>query len=137
MVQIIQAMNARRIAKVLQAEKYALQEFQSAENLYEYMIASAIQGKQISKQLLKIAQAVAQGYDETRASQFATKTIYRNDKPWPPQVPEVLSCPSESWRSICAQAVGERSLVGGTSPLRTLTGRGLDTATKGGATTRV
>ena len=65
--EIVQAMNARRIARVLQGEKYATQEFQSAENLYEYMISSAIQGKQLSKQLLKIAQAVAQSYEETRA----------------------------------------------------------------------
>ena len=65
--EIVQAMNARRIAKVLQGEKYAVQEFQSAENLYEYMIGSAIQGKQLSKQLVKIAQAVAQSYEETRA----------------------------------------------------------------------
>jgi hypothetical protein len=65
--EIVQAMNARRIAKVLQGEKYAIQEFQSAENLYEYMIGSAIQGKQLSKQLIKIAQAVAQSYEETRA----------------------------------------------------------------------
>jgi hypothetical protein len=65
--EIIQAMNARRIAKALQAEKYAAQQFSSSENLYEYMVGSAIQGKQPSKQLLKIAQAVAESYEETRA----------------------------------------------------------------------
>ncbi len=65
--EIIQAMNARRIAKALQAEKYAFQEFRSSEDLYEYMVGSAIQGKQPSKQLLKIAQAVAQSYEESRA----------------------------------------------------------------------
>jgi hypothetical protein len=64
--QIIQAMNARRIAKALQAEKYAVQGFRSSEELYQYMIGSAIQGKQPSKQLLKIAQAVTQSYEETR-----------------------------------------------------------------------
>ena len=65
--EIVQAMNARRIARALQGEKYATQQFQSAENLYEYMIGSAIQGKQLSKSLLKIAQSVAQSYEETRA----------------------------------------------------------------------
>ncbi len=65
--EVIQVMNARRIAKVLQAEKYAPQEFRTAEDLYEYLIASAIQGKQISKQLLKIAENVAQDYDWARA----------------------------------------------------------------------
>jgi hypothetical protein len=65
--EVIQAMNARRIATVLQAEKYAPQEFRTAEDLYQYLIASAIQGKQISKQLLKIAEAVAQDYDGARA----------------------------------------------------------------------
>ena len=64
--QIIQAMNARRIAKALQADKYAIQGFRSSEELYQYMIGSAIQGKQPSKQLLKIAQAVTQSYEETR-----------------------------------------------------------------------
>jgi len=64
--EIIQAMNARRIAKTMQAEKYATQELQSAEDLYQYMIGSAIQGKQISKQLLKIAQAVTESYEEAR-----------------------------------------------------------------------
>ena len=49
--EIVQAMNARRIARALQGEKYATQQFQNAENLYEYMIGSAIQGKQLSKQL--------------------------------------------------------------------------------------
>jgi hypothetical protein len=65
--ELIQAMNARRIAKVLQAEKYAPQELRTAEDLYQYLIASAIQGKQISKQLLKLAEAVAQDYDWARA----------------------------------------------------------------------
>ena len=68
--EIIQAMNARRIAKVLQAEKYAPQEFRSAEDLYQYMIGSAIQGKQISKRLLKIADSVAQSYETARAVAF-------------------------------------------------------------------
>jgi hypothetical protein len=65
--EIIQAMNARRIAKTLQAEKYAFRQFRSSEDLYEYMVGSAIQGKQPSKQLLKIAQAVAESYEATRA----------------------------------------------------------------------
>ena len=65
--EIIQAMNARRIAKVQQAEKYATLQFRSAEDLYQHMIGSAIHGKQLSQQLLKIAQAVAQSYEEARA----------------------------------------------------------------------
>jgi hypothetical protein len=65
--EIIQAMNARRIAKVLQTEKYAAQKFQAAEDLYQYMIGSAIQGKKESKQLLGAAKAVAESYEEARA----------------------------------------------------------------------
>jgi hypothetical protein len=66
--EIIQAMNARRIAKVLQAEKYAPQKFQEAENLYKYMIGFGIQGKKEPKQLLEIARAVAESYEEARAA---------------------------------------------------------------------
>jgi hypothetical protein len=66
--EIVQAMNARRIAKAMQAEKYATQELRSSEDLYQYMIGSAIQGKQISKQLIKVAQAVTQSYEQTRAA---------------------------------------------------------------------
>jgi len=65
--EVIQAMNARRIAKVLQAEKYAPLQFRGAEDLYQSMIGSAIQGKQPSKGLLKIAKAVAESYEEARA----------------------------------------------------------------------
>jgi hypothetical protein len=65
--ELIQAMNARRIAKVLQAEKYAAQKFQAAEDLYQYMMGSAIQGKKPSKQLLGVAKAVAESYEEARA----------------------------------------------------------------------
>ena len=65
--ELIQAMNARRIAKALQAEKYAPQEFRSAEDFYQYMVALAIQGKQVSKQLLKTAENAAQSYEHARA----------------------------------------------------------------------
>jgi hypothetical protein len=65
--EIIQAMNARRIAKALQAEKYAPQKFQAAENLYKYMMGLGIQGKKESKQLLEVARAVAESYEEARA----------------------------------------------------------------------
>jgi hypothetical protein len=65
--EIIQAMNARRIAKVAGAEKYASQKFQGAEGLYNYMTAMAIQEKKISKELLKVAQSVAQSFEDARA----------------------------------------------------------------------
>jgi hypothetical protein len=75
--EIIQAMNARRIAKVLQAEKYAPQEFRSAEDFYQYMIASAIQGKKLSKQLLKIAETVAQSYETARSVSVRQQNMSR------------------------------------------------------------
>lgn len=65
--ELLQAMNARRIAKVLQADKYAHQQFQSAEDLYRYMMGWAIQEKKPSKQLLQVAKAVAESYEEARA----------------------------------------------------------------------
>ena len=65
--ELLQAMNARRIAKVLQADKYAHQQFQSAEDLYKYMMGWAIQEKKPSKQLLQVAKAVAESYEEARA----------------------------------------------------------------------
>jgi hypothetical protein len=74
---LIQAMNARRIAQVLQAEKYASQKFQAAEDLYQYMIGSAIQGKQASKQLLGVAKAVAQSYEEARAVSIRQQTLQK------------------------------------------------------------
>lgn len=65
--QLLQAMNARRIAKALQAEKYAPQQFHSAEDLYQYMIGWAMKEKKPSKQLLQVAQAVAASYEDARA----------------------------------------------------------------------
>jgi hypothetical protein len=65
--EIIQAMNSRRIAKALQADRYAFQEFEAAENSYKYMMALAIQVKKESKQLLATAKMVALSYDEARA----------------------------------------------------------------------
>ena len=65
--ELLQAMNARRIAKLLQADKYAHQQFQSAEDLYKYMMGWAIQEKKPSKQLLQVAKAVAESYEEARA----------------------------------------------------------------------
>ena len=65
--ELLQAMNARRIAKVAQAEKYAAQSFSSAENLYEYMVSWAIREKKISKKLLQVANTVTASYEDARA----------------------------------------------------------------------
>lgn len=75
--EIIQAMNARRIAKALQAEKYAPEEFRSSEELYEYLVSLAIQGKQPSKQVLKLAQTVAQSYEESRAISIRNQNLHK------------------------------------------------------------
>ena len=56
--ELLQAMNARRIAKVAQADKYAAQSFSSAENLYEYMVSWAVHEKKASKKLLQVANTV-------------------------------------------------------------------------------
>lgn len=65
--ELVQALNARRIAKVVQADKYAEQSFGSAEGLYEYMVSWAIQEKKPSKKLLQVAKVVAGSYEEARA----------------------------------------------------------------------
>ena len=66
--ELLQAMNARRIAKAFQADKYAPRQFENAEGLYQYMIGSAIQGKKASKELLQVARAVAESYEEARSA---------------------------------------------------------------------
>ena len=63
---VLQAMNARRIAQVAGAEKYAFEKFQAAESLYQLMIAEAIQEKKISKRTLGVAKAAAQGFEDAR-----------------------------------------------------------------------
>ena len=65
--ELLQAMNARRIATVAQAEKYAAQSFSSAENLYEYMVSWAIRDKKMSKKLLQVANTVTASYEDARA----------------------------------------------------------------------
>ncbi len=65
--ELLQAMNARRIAKLLQADKYAPQQFHNAEDLYKYMIGSALQEKKPSRQLLQVAKVVAENYEEARS----------------------------------------------------------------------
>jgi len=65
--ELLQAMNARRIAKVAQADKYAAQSFSGAENLYEYMVAWAVREKKISKKLLQAANTVTASYEDARA----------------------------------------------------------------------
>jgi len=62
----IQAMNARRIAKAFQAENYAPQEFEAAEDLYQYMIRKLIQEKKASKHLLRVANNVAEIFEKAR-----------------------------------------------------------------------
>ena len=65
--ELLQAMNARRIAKAAQADKYATQSFNSAENLYEYMVSWAIREKNMSKKLLQVANSVTASYEDARA----------------------------------------------------------------------
>ena len=65
--ELLQAMNARRIAKVAQADKYAAQSFSGAENLYEYMVSWAVREKKISKKLLQVANTVTASYEDARA----------------------------------------------------------------------
>jgi len=65
--ELIQAMNARRIAKALDAEKYAPVQFRQAEDLYHYMTGSAKLEKKPSKDLLGVAKSVAQSYEKARA----------------------------------------------------------------------
>jgi len=65
--ELVQALNARRIAKAVQADKYAAQSFRSAEGLYEYMISWAIREKKPSKKLLQVANGVSDSYEEARA----------------------------------------------------------------------
>jgi hypothetical protein len=64
--ELVQALNARRIAKVVQADKYAAQSFRSAEDLYEYMLSWAIHEKKPSKKLLQVANNVTGSYEEAR-----------------------------------------------------------------------
>jgi len=64
---IVQAMNARRVAKSMQAEKYAGAQFRNAEGLYQAMINTAIQGKKPSKQVLQMAKVAAETYEDARA----------------------------------------------------------------------
>jgi hypothetical protein len=65
--ELVQALNARRIAQKARAEKYAEQSFRSAEGLYEYMVSLAIHEKKPSKNLLKVANSVTGSYEEARA----------------------------------------------------------------------
>lgn len=62
----IQAMNARRIAQAFQAEKYAPQEFEAAEDHYQYMIHKLIQEKKASKHLLSTAYSVEEIFEKAR-----------------------------------------------------------------------
>ncbi|HXY52719.1 MAG TPA: hypothetical protein VEI01_24960 [Terriglobales bacterium] len=65
--ELIQAINARRIAKALDAEKYAPVQFHQAEDLYHYLTGSAKLEKKPSKELLGVAKSVAQSYEKARA----------------------------------------------------------------------
>lgn len=64
---LVQALNARRIAQKVQADKYAAESFHSAEGLYEYMASLAIHEKKPSKNLLKVANSVTGSYEDARA----------------------------------------------------------------------
>ena len=65
--ELLQAMNARRIAKVAQADKYAAQSFRNAENLYQYMVWWAVHEKKPSKRLLQVANSVSGSYELARS----------------------------------------------------------------------
>jgi len=66
--ELVQALNARRIATIAQAEKYAPQSFQSAEDLYQYMVSWAVHEKKPSKKLLQVANNVTGTYEDARAA---------------------------------------------------------------------
>jgi hypothetical protein len=78
--ELVQALNARRIAKIVQADKYAEQSFHSAEGLYEYMIAWAVREKKPSKKLLQVANSVSGTYEEAR-SQALRQQLPKQEKP--------------------------------------------------------
>jgi hypothetical protein len=65
--QLIQALNARRIAQNVQAEKYAEQSFRNAEEMYQYMIGWAVHEKKPSKRLLQVANSVSGSYELARS----------------------------------------------------------------------
>lgn len=65
--ELVQALNARRIAQKVQADKYATQSFRSAEDLYEYMVSWAVREKKPSKKLLQVANNVTSTYEQARA----------------------------------------------------------------------
>jgi hypothetical protein len=65
--ELIQALNARRIAKNVQADKYAEQSFHNAEEMYQYMIGWAVHEKKSSKRLLQVANSVSGSYELARS----------------------------------------------------------------------
>lgn len=65
--QLLCNLNARRIAKAVQADKHAAQSFRNAEDLYEYMISWAVNEKKPAKKLLQIASSVTSSYEQARA----------------------------------------------------------------------
>ena len=65
--ELVQALNARRIAKAVQADKYAAGSFRSAEGLYDYMISWVVHEKKTSKKMLQLAGSVTSSYEQARA----------------------------------------------------------------------
>jgi hypothetical protein len=65
--ELIQALNARRIAQNVQAEKYAEQSFRNAEEMYQYMIGWAVHEKKPSKRLSQVANSVSGSYELARS----------------------------------------------------------------------
>jgi len=65
--ELLQAMNARRIAKAWDAEKYAPVQFRQAEDFYHYLTGSVKLEKKPSKELLGVAKSVSQSYEKARA----------------------------------------------------------------------
>lgn len=74
--QFRQALNAQRIARVVQAEKYARKEYEQAEDIYRYLV-SKVENKRPNKDALKIAVTVTKLYDLARAAAIEQQTRIR------------------------------------------------------------
>ena len=76
-----QALNARRIAKIAGAEKYALNEYKRAESLYEFVVGSVLEQKKPGKGNLKSAVAVVREFETARATSIAQQNRNRPISP--------------------------------------------------------
>jgi hypothetical protein len=74
--QFRQALNAQRIARIVQAEEYARKEYEQAEDIYRYLV-SKVENKRPNKDALKIAVTVTKLYDLARAAAIEKQTRNR------------------------------------------------------------